>query len=128
MKYLENFIENDILNDKYWYIKGDLNNCIFLTSEIKEYEKFEYKNLVNVHVATNLSEMSEIISGCKAFCGNQSSPLALASALGKTCYCQLYILDRLSYVGLGSHIYYENNKPCSRIISIPDLNTTKKIL
>ena len=104
------------------------NNCVFLTSELKEYDSFEYKHLVNVHIATNLSEMTEIISGCKAFCGNQSSPLALAAALGKTCYCQLYILDRFSYIGLGSHIYHENIKPPSEIICIPDIKIEYKIL
>jgi hypothetical protein len=95
------------------------NNCIFVTCNRLEYDDFSGKAWVSCYVARDLMEMAEIVAGAKAFCGNQSAPLALAVALGKTCYCQLYCVDRLAYVGLGSHVYYDDVKPTGDTVKIP---------
>lgn len=94
------------------------NKCIFVTCNKIEYDDFKHKDLVPVYVALDISELASIIAGAKGFVGNQSAPLAIATALGKICYCQLYRLDRQHYVGLGSHVFYEDHLPPPEIIRI----------
>lgn len=94
------------------------NKCLFVTCNWLEWEDFQYKHLVSCYLAKDLSEMAAIIGNAKGFCGNQSSPLALAAALGKVCYCQLYWVDKKAYMRLASHIFYDNLEPPSHIIKL----------
>lgn len=80
------------------------NKCVFVTCSEIEYEKFAHKDKVPCKIVNDLKEMIQIIGSAKAFCGNQSSPLAIAVALGKSCYCQLYGKDAASYIGIGPHV------------------------
>lgn len=90
------------------------NKCLFVTCDKSEYEVFPYKGMVECYVAGSIGEMASIISSAKAFCGNQSMPLALAAALGKTCYCQLNSNcrdDVIMYMGLGANIFFGGRVP-----------------
>lgn len=86
-------------------------NCLFITCNINEYEDFSHKHLVSVLLVNNITQLAAVISSCKLFIGNMSSPLALAVALGKTCYAQLFCVDRASYIGIASNMYYESRVP-----------------
>jgi hypothetical protein len=59
------------------------NNCLFLTSNIKEYEAFPLKHLLKVEKLSTLYEMFIAINSCKFFIGNQSSPLTIAYSINK---------------------------------------------
>lgn len=97
--------------DFHWEKVLQQNKCVFVTCDVEEYNKFAFKHLVPCHLAKNLLELVRIISVCKGFCGNQSAPLALAIALGKTCYCELYIYDKGGYQNITDYVYYGNYVP-----------------
>jgi hypothetical protein len=54
---------------------------LFVTSNIEEWNVFKYKNRVKLYLVGSVSDMASAINSCKLFVGNQSAPLALASAL-----------------------------------------------
>jgi len=66
------------------------NPCIFVTCNIQEYEGFAWKDKVEVYHAKNLSEFAAAIACSRFYVGNQSAPSALAWALGKQCFIELY--------------------------------------
>jgi ADP-heptose:LPS heptosyltransferase len=74
------------------------NKCIFVTCDRKEYDDFPYKNLVPLDEHNTLQSMTKAIFSCKCFVGNQSSPLALAVAMGKPCLAELFTADAPSYM------------------------------
>lgn len=98
------------------------NECVFVTCDASEYDSFPHRDRVRCHVAKGISEMAAIVGGAKAFCGNQSAPLALAVAMGKTCYCQPSPndFDVLYYKGIGSHVYlFGFSEPPTGAIRLP---------
>jgi hypothetical protein len=66
-----------------WYYEKikDFNGAIFLGSEA-EFNAFPLREICNFVPSTTLEMNSRIIASSKLFIGNQSSPLALAWALG----------------------------------------------
>ena len=64
------------------------NKCVFVTTNTDEYEAFPFKKDVPLHLKSNLYELTVAINSCKFFIGNQSSPLAIAYALGKPHLCE----------------------------------------
>jgi len=95
------------------------NKCTFVTCNLTEYETFKYKNIVDVYVAKDLSEIVTIIGSCKTFCGNHSGPLAIAVALGKNAYLQFQIdCINKSYVNMRSNIFYKNKPPPPDILKL----------
>lgn len=56
-----------------------LKDAVFVTSNPEEADKFKHE--ITVHLVGNLSKMASAIAGCDLFIGNQSMPLALATAL-----------------------------------------------
>ena len=105
------------------------NKCIFVTCNKNEYDQFSHKHLVNCHLAHDLDEMFSIINSCKFFCGNQSSPLAIAVALGKPVYCQFgNVHDRKSYIDLGPNVMYEDKIPSSDMLAFSKSQPQSSIL
>jgi hypothetical protein len=64
------------------------NKCIFITCNIKEYNTFALKHLINVHVKTNIYDMYVAINSCQFFVGNQSAPMVIAYSLFKPLLCE----------------------------------------
>jgi len=77
------------------------NNCIFITCNEKEYNNSPYKNKVSsCYICEDLFDLFTCINNCKFFIGSQSSPLAIAYALGKRCLGELIGGDMFHYVGM----------------------------
>jgi FkbM family methyltransferase len=73
------------------------NNCIFISTNIEEYNNFKFKNLVEFKKCNNFSELYSEIASCKFFIGNQSMPLALAHGLFKHHIGFLHSIDAIHY-------------------------------
>lgn len=76
------------------------NKCKFISFNKIDYDNFICKNNTNILYVNSFNEMVESLSNCKIFIGNQSAPLAIAIALGKNCFGELYYLDSFHYIGL----------------------------
>lgn len=75
------------------------NDVLFLTNHISEYDSFFYKTeKIKPLVISSLDEYKSILKSCKLFIGNQSMPLALASALDVPRIAILYHLDAIFYM------------------------------
>jgi len=96
---------NNLFN---WSKILDVNDdIIFVTSNINEYNIFPYKNSkIKLLCASNIAEFASIIKGCKLFVGNQSMPLALASALDVPRIAILYHNSSMFY--MNEHSYSKN--------------------
>ena len=80
------------------------NNCIFLTCNINEYHNSPYKNITtSCHVCENLFELCTMINSCKFFIGSQSSPLAIAYAMGKECLGEFLGGDAVHYINMENY-------------------------
>lgn len=64
------------------------NSCLFITCNIKEYEAFPLKHLLEVELKESLDDIYHAINDCQFFIGNQSSPLAMAYSLFKPLLCE----------------------------------------
>lgn len=66
------------------------NDCVFITCDPKEADAWKTKYpTVPVEMQETLTDMFTAIASAKFFIGNQSSPLTIASALGKPCLAEL---------------------------------------
>lgn len=75
------------------------NKCIFVTtSRLTEYETFPFKHAVPCFEVYDLSSLFTVINSARYFVGNQSSPLAIATALGKPCLAELCSTDYKAYL------------------------------
>jgi len=92
-RHSDTFDWNEVLNSG--------NDIRFLISgnRIIEYENFinEFKVDIKPMFVENLYEMAVILNSCKRFVGNQSLPMALASALDIPRVCELYKESKISY-------------------------------
>lgn len=71
---------------------------VFVTCDKAEYDNFAYRNLVNkCEVLQTIDDMLCAIKSCRFFVGNQSSPAAMAIALGRPCLISLYVVDASWY-------------------------------
>lgn len=59
------------------------DNVKFICSDITQYEHFPYYHRVELLHTDTLYKMCQEIAACNIFIGNQSAPLAIASAFGK---------------------------------------------
>ena len=64
-------------------------NCEFVTNDQMEWDLFPYKDKAQLHLVKTISEMAIAINSGKLFIGNQSAPLAIASALDVPRVCEL---------------------------------------
>ncbi len=62
---------------------------IFVTCDVAEWQQFEYKTDVRPYIVKDITEMANAIWSSDGFVGNQSAPLAIASALDKMRICEL---------------------------------------
>jgi hypothetical protein len=74
------------------------HECVFVTSNVAEYEAFPWKHMVKCHVAKDIYEMTGIIANSCFFIGNMSFPLAIAVSLGYPCLAELYYGDADMYI------------------------------
>ena len=85
-------------NDEFpWEAIVKHNDCIFVTSNDKEYEAFPYKSYVSLIRIHTITELASIIGRCKFYVGNQSAPSALVWAMGKPALFELYHIDAAMY-------------------------------
>lgn len=74
---------------------------------MEQYNNFAHKDKCEVYQPKNLLEFCTIINSGKRFLGNQSSPLAIATALNVPRTGELlYNATQLHY--LNDHLYYDN--------------------
>jgi hypothetical protein len=104
------------------------NNCVFITCNINEYNNSPYKNMVSsYYICEDLFELFTAINSCKFFIGSQSSPLAIAYALGKRCLGELIGGDMFHYAGMEKYnedfFWVSNNNILSG-----NINTLNKYL
>jgi len=88
------------------------NDCIFITSDKREYNIFPYKNLVKMYEWRSFFELAKIINSSKFFIGNMSTPLALAHGLGVPRLAELFVNDEIFYLGeekiLKNYFYFSD--------------------
>lgn len=94
----------------------NMNNCIFISCDKKEYDCIPYKDkLESYYICEDLNELFYAINSCKFFIGVQSSPLAMAVSMGQNCLGILNGMDHIHYVGIENYsnnfywIYQNNN-------------------
>lgn len=84
-----------IINQQYltWIREDHLEDlAIFVGSEQEHYDFCEMHQCnIPHHKVSDMLELAGIIQGCEQFIGNQSMPLALAIALGKTFWCEIRV-------------------------------------
>ncbi len=74
----------------YKNILDQFDEKYFIFNIEKQYDDFEFKNLVKPLYVPDLFDMMSIISGCKLFVGNQTAPLAMAAVLNTNRVGELY--------------------------------------
>lgn len=78
---------------------------VFVSFSEKEWNDFPFKAPnIELKVVSTIEDMANVLSGCKYFIGNQSSPLALASALNVPRIAELYSNCAVFY--MNEKIYY----------------------
>jgi hypothetical protein len=89
------------------------NNCVFVTTDIKEFEMFPYNKNVTLKFCESFTDLALIINSAKFFIGNMSTPLALAHSLGVPRLAELFRYDEIFYIGeeklLSNYYYYSEN-------------------
>lgn len=72
------------LYDTFIKIKFPIDEDVVFVGFEKEYKDFVNKfGFIKYYPTPTFYELFQVIAGCKIFCGNQSSPMALAIGLGK---------------------------------------------
>jgi len=87
-------------DESYDKLLGDIlhnNKCIFISTNIEEYNNFKFKDLLDFKKCENFSELYAIIENCKFFIGNQSMPLSIAHGLLRSHLGFLYRIDSAHY-------------------------------
>jgi hypothetical protein len=71
-----NYLDFKLLNK-------DIKNVLYISSDIKQYEKFVQKTGLNIPyiIVSTFEEICIMISSCKLFIGSLSGPLAIANAV-----------------------------------------------
>ena len=102
--------------DWYKVLKNE-EEVLFLSTEMREYNIFPYKtsNLKPL-IVSNVQQIASVIKGCKLFIGNQSMPLAIASALD---------IPRIGILYPNSSVFYMNEHSYSKNLSWFLSNDTK---
>lgn len=80
-----------------WEVTLKNKNFLFITCNPKEYHEFPFKHMCKLVLLSDIQEMICALNSCKFFVGNQSSPAAMAVALGKKCLISLYFVDAHTY-------------------------------
>lgn len=87
-------------NDAFpWHKYVSKEKSIFVTTDIKEWEIFPYKEGTNLYLVKDITAMVNAIWSSVGFIGNQSAPFAIACALDKRRLCELDPDPAPFYVG-----------------------------
>ncbi len=79
----------------------------FICSDISQYNKFEYKDFMDVEVCPTIEELVNTISSGAGFIGNQSTPFAIASALNISRSVELLnSIDNIHYKDNNKKVHY----------------------
>lgn len=89
------------------FIESIPEKAIFLSTDRSEYENYEFKDLVEPYIVRNVTDLAAAIGSSKLFIGNQSSPLALASAIDHRRVAELCPVDAAVFY-LGEARYSKN--------------------
>jgi hypothetical protein len=87
--------------EKYRQVMSQFSRKIFVTSETNQYDEFPLKDECELLVPNSLMEMCQIMCSCNSFLGNQSGPLAIASAMNVPRIGEL--------MGYRAHLHYLND-------------------
>ena len=68
------------------------NKCVFITCNPKEAESFPWRDRVEIALQHTLCDMFTAIASAKFYIGNQSSPLTIATSLGKPCLVEMDVI------------------------------------
>lgn len=109
-------------------INNNNNKYIFITCDKKEYDNFQFNDLVELEVFDILEDLYTAINSCLFFIGNQSMPLAFAVAIGKPCLAELCVTDYMHYTGIEKynknffwiHSSESSIKGADKYITLPD--------
>jgi FkbM family methyltransferase len=82
------------------------NKCIFISTNIEEYDKFKFKSFLEFKHCENFLELYSIIENCKFFIGNQSMHLAIAHGLFKSHLGFLFSIDSVHYKDIFNKNYF----------------------
>jgi len=87
--------------EKYRQAMSCFSRKIFVTNETSQYDEFPLKDECELFVPKNLMEMCQVMTSCNSFLGNQSGPLAIASAMNVPRIGEL--------MGYRAHLHYIND-------------------
>jgi hypothetical protein len=89
------------------------NKCLFVTTDIREYESFSFKDYVEKEICEDINKLALVINSGKFFIGNMSTPLAIAHSLGVPRLTELFRYDEIFYIGeeknFNNYFYYSEN-------------------
>ena len=104
-----------------WRSVVNNNDCVFVTSDKREYDYFPHKEKVELYEWSNFDDLARVIKSSKFFVGNMSTPLSLAHGLGVPRLAELYITDQVHYIGeadyFENYFYHSDTEP-SRLYGI----------
>lgn len=78
----------------------------FICNDVGQYNRYFYKDEVNLLKVDTMSEFFECINSCAKFTGNLSCPLAIAYCLKKEILCEFGNVDFVSYMNETN--FYDN--------------------
>ena len=97
----------DHTHNEYEKVMKQYDRKLFICFDMEQYNNFAHKDKCEVYQPKNLLEFCSIINSGKRFLGNQSSPLAIATALNVPRTGELlYNQTQLHYIN--DHLYYDN--------------------
>jgi hypothetical protein len=83
------------------------DEILFITTSEQDWNSFRFHNeRIKPYFRKNINELASSINSCKYFIGNQSSPFAIASALNKDRFVELYSGSQGFY--MDERNYYDN--------------------
>jgi hypothetical protein len=94
-------------HNEYEKVMKQYDRKLFICFDMEQYNNFAHKDKCEVYQPKDLHEFCTIINSGKRFLGNQSSPLAIATALNVPRTGELlYNATQLHY--LNDYLYYDN--------------------
>jgi hypothetical protein len=94
----------DKINFKKFFADLGIENIVFVTQTISEYNNFCEKTgiTLDLYIPSSIEDFVTCINSCSLFIGNLSSPLTYAYALHKNRICLLsrWCLDNIHFIGL----------------------------
>lgn len=91
---------------QYRNILDQFDKKIFIDNKPDEYEKFQFKNEMDLEIVENLGDLLSAISGCKMILTNPTGPLAMATAMNIPRIGELHQHTIAHYAY--DHLFYDN--------------------